>query len=205
MELNAIKNQALGAISNATGLSDDTLNAGLDTVKNIAGGENPIQTLQKAITNLANNKKSPKAIEKGVENALNILGTPIVENFQQGVNQAAQTFQQPLTSDEITKNQIYILIIARNITFGIIILWGVMIFLRNYTTFLTETQNEYIDKINKIMYTYTTVFILLLVIWILFSIPIYGLPYIGQATEFFNKLNHAIQIILTTVGGNTLL
>jgi hypothetical protein len=202
--INAIKNQALGAISNASGLSNDALNAGLETVKNISGGGNPIETLQKAITNLSKNKNVSSNIIKGAEGAVETALEPIVENFKEGANQASQKFNEPLINDQIIQSQINILIISRNITFGIIIFWGIVIFLRKYTSFLSETQKEYIDEINLFMHTYSTVFILLIVIYLIFSIPIYGLPYLGTATDFFNKLNQAIQIILSSLGGNIL-
>ena len=200
--INAIKDHAINTISNASGLSADALNAGLETAKSISSGGNPIQTLQKAIANLANNKKAPQAIEKGLESGLTLLGEPIVENFKIGVNEAAQKIAEPLTPDQLVQNQINILIIARNITFGIIIFWGIIIFLRNYTTALSETQKEYIDKINFFMHTYSIVIVLLLIIWIIFAIPINGLPYLGDVMAFFNKLNQAIQIILSSLGGN---
>lgn len=199
--INAIKDQALNTLSNATGLSNDALNAGLQGIQNVSKGQNPIQTLQKAINNLANNKKAPQAIEEGIESGINLLGQPIVENLKMGVNEAAQKIAEPLTPDQITQNQISTLILARNITFGIIIFWGIVIFLRNYTTFLSEQQNEYIDKINKFMYTYSTVVILLVLIYLIFAIPINGLPYLGDIMTFFNKLNQAIQIILSSIGG----
>lgn len=200
--INAIKDNAINAISNASGISTDALSAGLETAKNISKGQNPIQTLQKAISNLASNKKAPQAIEKGIESGITLLGEPLVENFKTGVNEAAQKIAEPLTPDQIVQNQINILIIARNITFGIIIFWGIVIFLRNYTTFLSETQKEYIDKINFFMHTYSIVIVLLLIIWIIFAIPINGLPYLGDLMGFFNKLNQAIQIILSSFGGN---
>lgn len=197
------KNLAINKASELSGQSAEKLSglayAGIEAANNPGGAvENFLGFLGKA-KDIITNPNTPSLLVEGAEQAVENITEPIVSSIENGAHIAANEFSGPLLSDETTKIIVSILIVSRNIIFFLIVSWSIILTFKNYTTFLTVQQKEYVETINTFIHNYSGIIIALVVIWLLFVIPIYGLPLLGKATNLFTKVNNVSNIILKSI------
>lgn len=155
------------------------------------------------LSDLISGGTSTKNITKAAEKAVSNLGPQVSERIANTItdtaNERLQTVGQQFTQETVnvkTDTTIFILYNIRNIFTVILIVWSVILLVKQYTTLLSDEMKDNVNYINTILFGTSGMLPLLFLLWMGVLLSITLLPVLSDVSGFIIKLNKVIAVLL---------
>lgn len=162
----------------------DNLLGGLSDLSKLLG--NPKNLIKQA------SKFAPLVAQQVSDNLANSATTTIEQRLQF----AGQQFSQPIQLDPSTVNTISFLSNIGTVFTLFIIIWSVLLLMKQYTNWLSQEQKDNINYINSIIFGSIGVIPLLFIFWMLILMYFTVIPVASDTRSFIARLNGLTAILL---------